>query len=110
MTCNVSCRPDSTENCQDVTLIAEYNNESLNPAKWFPITNTTAQLMNNMANLSCGVLSRTAPDNYCSQTFSISTGIMSGNNNFSLRCNAISSNAPVTFSGLFAKVFGTNIP
>ncbi|MEK6946375.1 MAG: hypothetical protein AABX32_02105, partial [Nanoarchaeota archaeon] len=101
MTCNVSCRPDSSGSCNDVTLMAEYNNESLAPTSWFSITTKTTQLINKIDNLSCGNLNNIAPGNYCNQTFNISTGISYGNSNFSLRCSAISSNAPYSFSDLF---------
>ena len=49
ITCNVTCRQDSTESCQGVTLKAEYNNGTFPPIdenKWFHLNTTTKQLIN----------------------------------------------------------------
>jgi len=90
--CNVTCRDDSTEDCQDVHIYPQFNNGS-----WNFVTPDTNQLISDIYNESCGLLTVGAS---CNNSFTIVTGQESGNNNFSLRCYSTSANAPISFSAL----------
>ena len=85
--CNVTCRQDSTEDCEDVVLYAQYYDSG-----WKKITTGTTKLINNLDNRSCGTLNTSE---YCNQTFNITIGTTAGWNTFEIKCYAESSNAGV---------------
>jgi len=85
--CNATCRQDSTEDCEDVVLYAQYYDNG-----WKKITTSTTKLINNLDNRSCGTLNTSQ---YCNQTFNITIGTAAGGNTFEIKCYAESSNAGV---------------
>ena len=107
-TCNVSCSELSSGDCTGVVLKAEFNNESLSPSAWYPLTRNTTQLRGNVDNLSCGTLSNSG--GYCNQTFNVTVGTAAGGNIYGLRCAAFSTNAGAETSELFVNLTINDYP
>ncbi|MFH1849943.1 MAG: hypothetical protein ABH879_07225, partial [archaeon] len=91
--CNVTCREESSLNCTDVTLALEYYD-----AEWLDLLSSAGPLINEYDSQDCGNITI---GSYCSKTFNVTVGTGAGGENYDIRCQAVSSNAPTDESRNF---------